>query len=217
VTTICIPWRTDHGWRQTLFDWVLPIWQRTPFEISVGVDDDGGPMNVSRALNRARAQSSGDVLTVASADHIPHPEAMRAASSKALVHGWAPVFAATAALSRDATFALLAGENIDVDQSIVAEVPFCTAGLAVRTDVWDEIGGWDERFFGWGCEDTAFRVALSTLYPDPPPPAPNRSVGLWHEPASRDRFDANSALLGEYIACEGNPSAMRALIKERST
>jgi len=217
MTTICIPWRTDHGWRETLFDWVLPAWQSTPFTVVVGQDDEGGPFNISRALNRARAQApdTETVLVVASADHIPHVPATIEAVGAALTHGWAPVFTATAVISRNATRALLAGDHIDVDQSITAEVPFCTALLAVRTDVWDEIGGWDERFSGWGCDDTAFRCVLSTLYPNPPALTPRRTIGLWHEAAPRDRFDANAALLGQYVAREHDADAMRALIAGR--
>ncbi len=216
VISICIPWRSDHGWRETLFEWVLPAWHDTGFEICVGVDDDGGPINVSRALNRARAQATGDVLVVAAADHIPVPEAALSASRIAAVHGWSPVFAATAGITRDATEKVIAGEPVNIAASITGQVPFCTALLAVRRDVWDAVGGWDERFHGWGCEDTAFRLTLETLYPDPPWPEPLRTIALWHEAADKGRFDANAALLGEYIACEGNPDALRSMLLRRS-
>lgn len=214
--SVCIPWRSDHGWRETLFDWVRPAWESTGFHVCVGVDDDGGPINVSRALNRARTQSIADVLVIASADHIPHAEAVREAADAARIHGWASVFTATAGITREATEAIISGRRINVDQAITGEVPFCTALLAVRADVWDGIGGWDERFHGWGCEDTAFRLVLETLYPSPPQLTPRRTIALWHEAASRERFDANAALLGEYLVCENSPEAMRALIARRS-
>lgn len=212
---ICIPWRTDHGWREKLFDWVLPKWQETGFQVCVGVPDEDGPINVSQALNRARAQCDADVLVIASADHIPDPIAVTNANLIAREHGWAPLFTATAGITKAATSTLLRGDGIRVEDYITGEAPFCTALLAVRADVWDEIDGWDERFCGWGCEDTAFRLVLDTLYPDPPAGSPRRTIALWHEAASRDRFEANATLLGEYIGCGNDPDAIRALIQRR--
>lgn len=212
---ICIPWRTDHGERERLFDWVLPQWQISEYEINVGDANPDGPINVSLALNRARAKSSADVLVIAAADHIPDGIAVEHAARNAMKHGWAPVFSATAGITRSATEKLLRGRPIDVNEHITGEVPFCTALLAIRADVWDEIDGWDERFHGWGCEDTAFRLVLDVLYPDPPPPLPHRTIALWHTAAARDRFEANAALLGEYIGCGNDPDAIRALIQRR--
>ncbi len=212
---ICVPWRTDNGWREKLFDWVLPAWQATGYEVSVGGSADDGPINVSRALNRARAALDTDVLVIASADHIPDPSAVEAAAVAALDHGWAPLFAETAGITRSATVTVIKGHPIDLNQHITGSAPFCTALLAVRADVWDDIDGWDERFCGWGCEDTAFRLVLDTLYPNPPEMPPKRTIALWHEAASRDRFDANVALLAEYIGCGASPDAMRALIARR--
>lgn len=209
--TVCIPWRTDHGWREQLFDWVLRRWQASGLEVCVGVDDDGGPINVSRALNRARAQATGDVLVVAAADHVPDPEAATVAAGAAMLHGWAPLFTSTAGITRAATTDLIADVPIDVPRSITAQAEVCTALLAVRADVWDGIGGWDEAFHGWGCEDVAFRAVLETLYPDPPV-LPRRSIALWHEAAPRDRFDANCVLLAPYIAAAGDPDAMRRVV-----
>ena len=217
--TICIPWRTDNGWRAELFDWVLNTWLATGFDVRVGVDDEDGPINVARALNRARRGASGgsEVLVVAAADHIPDADAVRSATHAARKHGWAPLFTATAGINRGATERLIVNHSIHIDRHITGEVPFCTALLAVRADVWDEIGGWDERFYGWGCEDTAFRAVLETLYPNPPALPPRRTIALWHEAADRSRFDANAAILGEYLVCEGDPEAMRALIARRAT
>jgi hypothetical protein len=214
---ICIPWRSDNGWRAQVFDWVLPAWQRTGLDVRVGHDDGTGPINVSKALNHARSQSSSAVLVIASADHIPDVHAVIEASAAAMDHGWAPLFTATAGISLDATRDVINGLDVDVTQHITGEAPFCTALLAVRADVWDEIGGWDERFHGWGCEDTAFRIVLETLYPDPPELTPRRSIALWHEAADRSRFDANVLLLNEYIACQNQPDTLREMLRTRAS
>lgn len=211
-TAVAIPWRTDHGWRERLFDWVLATWQATGLEVCVGVDDPGGPINVSRALNRARAATTADVLVVASADHIPDPVAVDNAARAATAHGWAPLFTSTAGISRAATLDLIEDRPVDVNRHITAQAEVCTALLAVRADVWDSVGGYDERFHGWGCEDVAFRAVLETLHPDPPVLPRRRTIALWHEAAPRDRFEANCELLAPYIASAGDPAAMRAVL-----
>ena len=212
---ICIPWRTDHAWREHIFNWVLPAWRATGLDVRVGHDDGTGPINVSKALNRARAQSSSSVLVVASADHVPDVQAVVEASAAAMTHGWAPLFTATAGITLDATRDIINGTDVDVTQHITGEAPFCTALLAVRADVWDGVGGWDERFHGWGCEDTAFRMVLETLYPNPPALTPRRTIALWHEAADKSRFDANVLLLNDYIACENRPEKMREMLRTR--
>lgn len=212
TVSVVIPWRTDHGWRERLFTWVHRQWQATGLEVCVGVDDDGGPINVSRALNRARAQATGDVLVVASADHVPDPDAAQAAAQVLTDAWWVPVFTSTAGISRQATLDLIEDRPVDVNRHITAQAEVCTALLAVRADAWDTVGGYDERFHGWGCEDVAFRAVLETLHPDPPVLPRRRTVALWHEAASRDRFEANCELLAPYVAAAGDPAAMRAVL-----
>lgn len=210
---VVIPWRTDHGWREQLFAWVLAAWESTGLDVAIGTPDDG-PFNCSQALNRARAKTDADLLIVAAADHVPDLAAVHTALEQRAP--WTPLFAATAGVSRATTEHLLAGRltAADVRGLTVSHAPFCTALLAVRSEVWDEAGGWDERFVGWGCEDTAFRLVLDTLHPDPPQPTAT-TIALWHEAAPRDHFDANAALLGGYIAASGDPDAMRAYLASR--
>lgn len=210
---VVIPWRTDHGWREQLFRWVLAAWEATGLPISIGTPDDG-PFNASQALNRARASTDAHWLIVASADHVPDLAAVHAA----IAHDapWAPIFGATAGIGRATTELLIAGRlTADrVASQTTSHAPFCTALLAVRSDVWDDAGGWDESFVGWGCEDTAFRMVLDTLHPDPPE-ADACTIALWHEAAPRDHFEANAARLGPYIAAAGDPDAMRTLVRTR--
>jgi GT2 family glycosyltransferase len=73
--------------------------------------------------------------------------------------------------------------------------------IAVTVEAFYDIGGYDERFRGWGCEDWAFSIAASTArgpferlaYP---------AVHLWHEHGSATQDDNderfNGALLARY-------------------
>jgi hypothetical protein len=78
---------------------------------------------------------------------------------------------------------------------------------------WENVGGVDPRFVGWGGEDIAFGWALDTLA------GPHTNLGaplyhLWH-PLAVDRRKASpetDRLAGRYAEANGKPEAMRALI-----
>ncbi|WP_028603911.1 glycosyltransferase family 2 protein [Ottowia thiooxydans] len=81
--------------------------------------------------------------------------------------------------------------------------PLCGGAFAIRRDAFLKLGGWDERFVGWGGEDDAFsykvqRARLATLEFDD-------AIALHlHHPRSRDRethaaqYASNLALLERY-------------------
>ena len=39
----------------------------------------------------------------------------------------------------------------------------CSSAVVVTRKTWDAVGGFDERFVGWGWEDVAFRCAVETV------------------------------------------------------
>lgn len=213
---VIVPRRRDHGWRDTLWQWCEQRWVDLGYTVVTGHDEGPHPFNAAAAFNRAARTATqaahADVLILMGADHIPDAQAADQGVQAAHRHGWAPLFAATHGVTQADTRRVLAGRLPPHRVKPAQTAPFCTALLAVRADVWAEIGGMDERFNGWGCEDVALRMVLETLYPDPPPPTLG-VFALWHEAAPRDHFDTNAALLGEYIAAGGNPTAMRELIK----
>lgn len=217
-SVVLVPRRRDHGHRDRLWAYCESLWLAGGWNVVTGSHETDGPFSAAHAFNRAARTAIDtlhpDVLVLMGADHVPDHYAAEAAVRAARSHGWAPVFASTGGISRTSTERLLTGETAPSQVRPVQVAPFCTALLAVRTDVWTEIGGFDERFAGWGCEDVAFRMVLDTLYPDPPKPDPNSIVyALWHEAAPRDCFLANATLIGEYhTAAAAGPEAMRSYL-----
>lgn len=211
--SIVIPWRTDHGQRQRILDWALPRWEAFGYEVVLGAEAGEGPFSCAQAVNDGVRRSSGDLIVLFGADHVPDHAALRRAEERLAVLAWAPLYSDTAVFSIADTEAILRGADPD-DFTPEVSVPVCTGILAFHRSVYDEAGGWDERFHGWGCEDTAFRTVLEALH-GRVDPGPHQLRGLWHPPAPRDRFDANCELLSAYIGAEGDPDAMRALIDER--
>ncbi len=85
--------------------------------------------------------------------------------------------------------------------------------------LWDRVGGYDERFRGWGYEDAAIEVVAKALGGFQQ--LRGEVYHLWH-PISADRagdsptLKANRELFERYGRAAGRRSAMRSLLAERS-
>lgn len=85
-------------------------------------------------------------------------------------------------------------------------VCFCGGVFVVRRDTYERLGGFDERFVGWGGEDDAMTVKLTRLVADPRVLANQAAFHLWHERSATARYEQphyreNVALLKQYAAC----------------
>ena len=111
---------------------------------------------------------------------------------------------ATAHLRAGNSHALQDMASIANNRQALGEVaPLCGGAFAIRTDAFLKLGGWDERFVGWGAEDDAFsykvqRARLSALEFD------DVAALHLHHPRSDDReknaaqYASNLALLERY-------------------
>ena len=93
-------------------------------------------------------------------------------------------------------------------------------------EAFEEVGGWDSRFRGWGGEDHAAMRAMDTLY-GPHKTLPSPVLHLWHPIQSSTIGSAknrvwnnqtsgsiNDALSGRYYWSQGNIRRMRSLVDE---
>ena len=207
---ILLPWRTDDGWRQKLWDHCRAIWEREfpDWPIHVGVSDDG-PFQRSQAVNRA-AEAAGDwdVALVIDGDTISEPEAVRRAVAYALATGGLGIaHRSRVMLTKHATQQLLSGKSVPTRGNNVSRVwhgsDSISCAVAVARGTWDRVEGFDERFVGWGGEDTAFYLACETLTGVPARAEPAECIHLWHQSqpeASRasPTYVRNQALKRQY-------------------
>jgi len=198
TTSILIPFRGDGGTRDDLWNHLRPRWERMPYELVIGREQGHGPFNISQAFNDAASRATGDNFILFGADQLPYIDRIRWGIEH-LEAGkpWVALFAETAGMTRTDTYAILNGYQPD-KIPVTQVAPFCTAIVGVRRDKWIKF---DERFQGWGGEDTAHRLVLETLYGPSPEPT-GRLHCLWHEAAPRTHTEANFALIGEYITAE---------------
>jgi hypothetical protein len=190
---ILVPWRTDHDHRERLWRLARSRWEALfpDWPIYEGASPDG-PWNRAAAVNDAARQAGAwDVGLVIDADVMLSRSQVVAAVERAASTGkvtWA--HRGWAELTRAATEGLLSDPppdwpELDFAPSAIKKQTAISWSccMAVPRKVWDALGGMDERFRGWGGEDTAFAAAVQGLH------GWERIEGivwnLWHDPSGR--------------------------------
>jgi len=171
-----VPRRADNGHRDALWTWARARWERYFPEIPVfeGHHTDG-PFNRSRAINTA-AELAGDwdLGIVIDADVFAKRSQLAAALETAVRTGrvtWA--HRRWRGLHEDWTRRILADatdlgaevDAMDVDLLVERTNPLSwSCCMVIPRPVFDDMGGFDERFRGWGFEDMAAQSLIVGLY-----------------------------------------------------
>jgi hypothetical protein len=127
------------------------------------------PFSVSRALNDAAKHAHGDAFLMFGADHLPDPAAVSWAAGQLRSHPWVRIYDHVLYASEGATHLIVDGpfgDNLFMDAANWTRHPApCPGVLALTRAAWDVAGGMDERFSGWGYEDTEFLSRLAHTVP----------------------------------------------------
>ena len=168
-TVLLVPRRADGGIRDRLWEFCRDVWrtEHPSFEIFEGHHNaDEGLFNRSMAVNRA-AEAAGDFDTavVIDSDILIHRDNVRA--GLALVERFNRVvfpFRVYQSLSQNGTSRIMAGWKGDW-LTVAAKAYWDSVSCVVMVPraLWDQVGGFDERFVGWGWEDTAFACATDAV------------------------------------------------------
>ena|ERR1035437_529290 len=176
---IIAPFRTDHGRRQFVWETIVrPFYQTSGYEMFEGDDPFPGKMfSISRA-NNALARQAGpwDVAFFIGADCIVPRASLDRGIAYAREHQ-------VVTLPHDQFFQM---EREAIGAPWAKELPFgheeewvrhsrhkwspngklyAPSGVLVMPrEVWERIGGYDDRFEGWGFEDAALLYAVSEFH-----------------------------------------------------
>jgi hypothetical protein len=222
---ILVPRRNDGGHRDELWRWCRAWWESNVPELKVveGHHDEG-LFNRSAAVNRAVAAAGDwDVAVLIDSDVICDPENVREAIERCyeLNDRLVMPFTRRHNLNHTGTERIMSGDRGSWQRYIgKTYTQMCSSVVMIPRKLWDEVGGFDELFVGWGFEDTAFAAACETFGR-----GLERIEGecwhLWHPTAPEGKRDspsyqANRARRELYSAALGDRKLMRSLINGES-
>lgn len=172
-----------------------------------------GPFNKSWGFNIGFKQSSGDVLAFGDADILI--DSKNLIESFALCHSGAdavnPYDRLIDLTAGETSSFLQGGKGLDalahrqeVNREAIGEfLCFCGGLFVIRRKAFEAVGGFDERFVGWGGEDDAMSIKLEKLVSNTRVLGGRAAYHLFHE-RQRARLDGHShyaqnvALLKQY-------------------
>lgn len=217
---VLVPRRSDGGRRDEVWVWLRERWNREHPDYTVieGNHDDGA-FNRSAAINLA-AGGDWDVAVIADSDSFVEPRNLiRAVNTAADSRQITFAYHEFRYLTRKMTEKIMGGYR----GNWYAGVEFtltntCSSMVVVPRSLWDDVGGFDEGFVGWGFEDVAFSLACQALGG-----GMQRIQGdvwhLFHQPSTENnhaspQWHANRARMLRYGDCDYDPAKVRALLEE---
>ena len=199
--SVIIPISLNDKPREQAFQWIKKFYETMlpEVELCIGVSNEK-PFSKAKVINKAVEKSKGDILVIADADIFFSPSLLEESIKHLETHAWVIPFKYVLNLSKKSTHDLLETKpqwpipiEIETRQRPYAAME---GGIFPRKH-FETVGGFDERFVGWGGEDDAFAASLNilcghvkrmetTLY------------HLWHERNNRGYYGANRELLKPY-------------------
>ncbi|WLV25334.1 galactosyltransferase-related protein [Aciduricibacillus chroicocephali] len=205
-TSIIIPISLNDEIRAKLFRWVKSFYENVmpEVELCIGVANEK-PFSKAKAINEAVRSSKGQYLVLADADIFYNPKLIEKSIEALAEHPWVIPYNEVLNVHRGSTDELIQTEpqwpvSIELDTRPRTHGPRLRGGINIVTrENFDLVGGFDERFTGWGGEDDAFASSLNHLCGHY-----KRLEGtiyhLWHPAnnSSDENYKANIELLKRY-------------------
>lgn len=197
ATAVIVPWGSDNAQRERVWAKLQARWELTGCDLIVAADPmfaARGKFSVSRAINNAvrLAPPEFDRFCAFGADMLPCPTTVAWAAAELEHQPWTLLFDRGVGLSEEDTAHWLQGGRVETHGAERFATP-CVGPIAFTRATFDKVGGFDERYQGWGYEDVDFWYRLQR---DVPRTAPQTYPGtplvqFWHPETHHDLSQAN--------------------------
>ena len=157
---------------------VLAHLETAPWPVTVAISDIK-PFPLAEVVNAEVAQTKTDIVILHAADTITPIAQMEVA-----------VHAATAQPGLVFAYTHYVRLTEDDRRGKVLVEPPAHACVAIRRDCWDQLGGYDEFYRGWGMEDLDFNRRAQALWPNRR--IPGELIHFWHGDRRRDDSDLDT-------------------------
>lgn len=203
---VIVPWGTDHGPREKVWNFLKQQYEHQdhwPVKVDLIVAGDPlfgtphpdalepppradeslctHPFSVARAINRAvrLAPAEYDAFTLLGADHVPNMHVIAYAFEQLQRYRWLPLYRRIGYADQKSTEQVIAGMSSLDDIKWSFYTLDCPGVLAVRRELFELIGGMDDRYEGAGYEDNDLVNSLKGNA-EPGSPSHEPLFELWH-------------------------------------
>ena len=230
--SIILAYRPDGGIRDRHLKWTVDHYKAMfpDAEIIVEKDESGtgwDTFNKSACINRGVRRSHGRFLLITDIDIILIKNKVLSCLERLGKHSIAFPFDEIVFLTQDLTESVLKTKKSQrfprvnsAGCKVKSKKGTQPGGIYVisRKD-YDQVGGHDERFVGWGSEDSAFIKTVTTMIDKPPLRLSGVAFHLWH-PVDPDRArkrdtSEKSTIIAEYFEANGDKVKMSEILKKR--
>ncbi len=227
-----IPYKPNDFYRIKNLAIVKKRWQEKmpDVELIIGLNHDEN-FNKAKAINEAARKATGDYFIIIDNDIVFGTKLIDKIADIVMDYPWIIPWTRCCMLSKeysakfydDNVFVLpkkfsireIEDHDIEIDEPNI-DGPYMNV---VSREAFAAIGGMDERFVEWGCEDVAMAIALTTLV-GKPYRMNGQILHLYHDRNTNitecQNYKSNSELCYRYRAAFGNRDAIKALIPERN-
>lgn len=178
---------------------------------------NAGPFNKAWGLNIGAASCRSEKLIFTDADNLMHKSLKEAVDLCCPVYHFVKPYRQFIDLSQEQTDYILdesSTESVDFSrpdwfaqrENRGETFSLCSGTFIISRDLFDKLGGWDERFLGWGGEDDALSYKLQRMQPPSLGLSDNCVFHLWHPKAPVDEFHylKNLEVLARYKTYTNN-------------
>lgn len=216
MLSVVVPFNSVEPQRVRIWEWLRRRWAGLPAEVVSAVGDSGieGDYSHAAGINAAAEQASGDVLLIVEADIALDPMWVLGAAVAVAEDPRKWVLAQRYnQLTEAATAKLLRRHPLfsipDLDCVWTGDGVSWCGGIVLAREAFERVGGYDERFTGWGGDDVSFAMSLETLWG----PHSRMEGDAWHLWHPRGGLDAQPQdqhdLMHRYLKAAGDRGAMR--------
>ena len=217
-----IPYKADNGRRDEIWSCVRKRYHdlMPQIELCLGFDDQE-LFCKAKAVNEAALKASGEIFMVVDSDVVFNLDLVTKILALIDLHPWLIPYRYGWRLTPEITDSWLVQGIPSIIQINETNTLINTTNQGaminvMRRSCFEAVGGFDERYLGWGGEDEAFAMSLDTICGRHF--RMNEAIyHMWHQPAPilPEFYDKNLALHNRYCKANGNAPKMQKLINKR--